>query len=484
MAFGQEAILKNIRYDFSSQNLRVVLDLNRIPEYSINQEEDNFVLVLPHTKKAKKTKKKIKIKEDNSFIEIKKENSSLKVILPGYEDAECIDFTLDSPPRLVIDFPKETIGIIEQKQIEKGLIYYKIMHRRGKEFSRVFALKADPRYFELKPAMAREEEDTLWETLFQFFIPAEKEKKQTVFKPRTVRKIVKDNDAIAGINGGYFSSRGYPLGLVMIDQTLLSSPMFQRTAFGVTASREYFVDNFDADHYFLVNDKTRYNITTINSQSRTNGVNLYTEEFGKKIPSKPSDLDIVVENSRVTEIKTGGGTDIPDNAYVISISGEPLEFISQNLKVTDKITLKISLFPFSYHKNSAVKHLLGGGPRLIKGGSPYVAKFSEQFRPDIAYSRAARSAIGITPEQNIIFLAVDGLIRKGDKNKNNSRGTTLEETARILQFLGAFEAMNLDGGGSSTLVLNDKLLNTPVNGSEIKVSNAIVICRKSNAVKN
>lgn len=484
MAFGQEAILKNIRYDLSSQNLRIVLDLSRIPEYSINQEEDNLVLLLPNTKKAKKTKEKIKVKEDNYFIKIKREGSNLKVIIPGFEDAECVDFTLDFPPRLVIDFPKETIEIVEQKEVEKGLRYYKIMHRRGKEFSRAFALKADPRYFELKPAMAREEEDTLWETLFQFFIPADKGKKQIIFKPKTVRKIVKDNDAIAGINGGYFSPRGYPLGLVMIDQTLLSSPIFQRTAFGVTASREYFVDNLDVDHYFLVNDKTRYNITSINSQARANGVSLYTEEFGKKIPSKPSDLDIVVENSRVTEIKTGGETNIPDNAYVISVSGEPLEFISQNLKPTDKITLKISLFPFSYHKNSAVQHLLGGGPRLIKGGSPYVAKFSEQFRPDIAQSRAARSAIGITPEQEIIFLAVDGLIRRGDKSKNNSRGTTLEETARILQFLGAFEAMNLDGGGSSTLVLNDKLLNTPVNGSDIKVSNAIVICRKSTSMKN
>ena len=70
----------------------------------------------------------------------------------------------------------------------------------------------------------------------------------------------------------------------------------------------------------------------------------------------------------------------------------------------------------------------------------------------------ARAAIGYTTEGTMIIMVVDG-------RQAASRGVNLEELAGLMLDVGAFEAMNLDGGGSSTLVVNNILINRPTGGT-------------------
>jgi hypothetical protein len=100
---------------------------------------------------------------------------------------------------------------------------------------------------------------------------------------------------------------------------------------------------------------------------------------------------------------------------------------------------------------------VGGGPMLIEGGERQVTWEKEVFfgsgigRPS---EKQPRTAIGYTAEGDLLMVVVDG-------RQAASEGATLYELAGLMASLGAVEAINLDGGGSSTIAAADSLLNRP-----------------------
>jgi hypothetical protein len=107
--------------------------------------------------------------------------------------------------------------------------------------------------------------------------------------------------------------------------------------------------------------------------------------------------------------------------------------------------------------------LLQAGPLLVRGGSVVFDRaadregFSaacEQFDSDITDGRHPRAAVGIT-DTHLFVVACDG------RRSRMDAGLSLEELAAILRDLGCHTAMNLDGGGSTTLVHRGHLLNRP-----------------------
>ena len=75
----------------------------------------------------------------------------------------------------------------------------------------------------------------------------------------------------------------------------------------------------------------------------------------------------------------------------------------------------------------------------------------------------------------MMFVTVDGRGRGKNKKNGRSIGMTLTELAYFMQSLGAEDALNLDGGGSSTMVISGKVMNRPVDGNERRVNNSILI---------
>ena len=121
----------------------------------------------------------------------------------------------------------------------------------------------------------------------------------------------------------------------------------------------------------------------------------------------------------------------------------------------------------------AARTALSGGPLLIKAGQ----RQKIQSTPDAAYEvssmleRHPRSAIGWNAKQ-FFLIQVDG-------RQKNSEGMTLDELAHYLFQIGCHEAINLDGGGSSTLWCNGAVVNHPCDGGkERPIANALVAVRK------
>lgn len=126
----------------------------------------------------------------------------------------------------------------------------------------------------------------------------------------------------------------------------------------------------------------------------------------------------------------------------------------------------------SFRKPWTFRDILGGGPQLIRHGKIDIPVNEEVFFGTSIPEVHPRTAAGITADGDLILLLVDG-------RQLISRGVDLPELAGILYDLECRDAINLDGGGSSSLVVNGILLNRPSGTTvEREVMSAIAVFAK------
>jgi hypothetical protein len=107
---------------------------------------------------------------------------------------------------------------------------------------------------------------------------------------------------------------------------------------------------------------------------------------------------------------------------------------------------------------------IGGNPDLVDGGRVVGAECEGSYFCD----RNPRTGIGITPRGKILLVTVDG-------RSKSSIGMTLGEFAKLFRYLGATSAINLDGGGSTTMVVRDRIVNVPSGAFERPVGSALLV---------
>lgn len=116
---------------------------------------------------------------------------------------------------------------------------------------------------------------------------------------------------------------------------------------------------------------------------------------------------------------------------------------------------------------------LSFGPALVENGA--VVNGIDQVEVDTNVGNHSiqgaqpRTAVGIIDDNHLVFVVVDG------RQPGYSAGVTLPDLAEILVGLGATTAYNLDGGGSSTMVFNGTVINSPSNGGERATSDILYI---------
>ena len=116
-----------------------------------------------------------------------------------------------------------------------------------------------------------------------------------------------------------------------------------------------------------------------------------------------------------------------------------------------------------------VEDALAAGPLLIRDGRVMITADEEVFFGSSIPDVHPRTAAGLTAAGDLLLLVVDG-------RQPGSRGVDLDQLASILLELGAVQALNLDGGGSSTLVAGGEVLNRPAGGRDLRqVMSAITV---------
>lgn len=282
----------------------------------------------------------------------------------------------------------------------------------------------------------------------------------------TVSQMSANLNDIAMVNGGYFSWTGNLIGLTKINGVIVSNDYFYRSAIGI---REDGSTLFGRVRY---EGKVIYNgvelTANVNSERGENGVVVFNEYFGAATGTNNYGVEIEERGGVITNIfRDKGNNFILKDSRIISAHGTAAEVFA-NAQIGDAITFSEEIISDDGDFNS-VANILGAGPRLVANGQISVTADAEQFPADISVGRAPRSAVGVTKWGDYILAVVDG-------RQAQSRGCTLTEWAEILlNKFGAVDAINLDGGGSTSLIVKDKLVNSPSDGSERSVGNALAI---------
>ncbi len=277
---------------------------------------------------------------------------------------------------------------------------------------------------------------------------------------RTISNIAKNNNAVVALNGTYFKPQtGVPLGTLMINEKLYTGPIYDRVAMGI------FDDGFDIARVQLNasisgSGKT-VKVDNINQpRMLSTHVLIYTPEWGKYSPAAPKyGVGLQVIDNKITKA-SANAIEIPQDGFVISGPKSML------YALLDKKDVKLSISTTPEWKG--VKHIISGGPYLVKDGEVYVDMTAQKL--GAIGGRNPRSAVGYTADNNIILVAVDG--REG-----SSIGMTLMELANFMQSIGCVGAINLDGGGSTVMYVNGKVVNKPQMTGGIPLSNAIILAK-------
>jgi len=287
--------------------------------------------------------------------------------------------------------------------------------------------------------------------------------------------IAEENNALAAINGSFFN-RDYPyvpVGLLAIDGKVLTKSLLERTAIGISSNEVVFGIPKFVGH--VVNDSSREKIPVwgINRPRKENEAIIYTPEYGTTTKTNKNGVELIIEDDMVVGISEGASP-IPENGYVISFHGWTKNYADElppgaRLSATYKLADGWDKYD----------HVITGGPRLLMERKIVVSESldNENFGGDVL-GRNARTAVGLSANNDILFVVVEG--KKGRSRRTRKRGATYQELARLMQDLGAVEAIGLDGGGSSTMYIKGReVVNLPSEGYEQGVSNALIIRYKT-----
>ena len=277
----------------------------------------------------------------------------------------------------------------------------------------------------------------------------------------TLRTIANRTNSVVALNGGFFKPQtGVPLGTLMIDGKMYTGPIYNRVALGIfdngyDVARVEFNGRISGNGYDI-------KIDNINQPRMLSSYVLaYSRDWGKYAPPSPRyGAQIQVVGDKIVAA-SANPLPIPEDGYVIV---GPKDVLSR-LYGADKIDLKMGTNP----KWENVKHIISGGPYLVKNGDVYVDAAEEKLLA--IGGRNPRSAIGYTRDNDLILVAVDG--REG-----SSIGLTLTELAHFMKSLNCVNAINLDGGGSTVMYVNGNIVNNPHQVGGIALSNAVVISKK------
>lgn len=290
--------------------------------------------------------------------------------------------------------------------------------------------------------------------------------------------------AIASINGGFFAIGGTfdgrACGALKIHDWY-ALPMKPRGCIGWSSQTQ--TPSMDR---LLVNKIVSYKskqivVDGLNRQRKEGEIILFTPSFHKTTLTNPDGEELVVVNDIIRSIVRGGSSKVPENGFILSVQKQHPLFNS--FEVGQQMTVTTRINPLKgYTKESdwkAFDYVVGGTPLLIYNGKKILDFEFEQTIPTFLSKKHARTAVGILPSKNWIFVVVD--------KTDVFEGMTMYELVDLMHHLGCTSALNLDGGGSSTMVYQEAVKNFP-HGDEDegagqsmtrRVSDAIVILPKT-----
>jgi len=303
--------------------------------------------------------------------------------------------------------------------------------------------------------------------------------------------------ALAAVNGGYFvldpmaGAPGDPAGTAVVGGKLLSEPVGDRPALVIDGKRnESSIQRLTwTGRISSPGQGTTLNLDGIN---RVPGLirncggtgdfpaNLplhdvtctdpdetvaFSSEFGPSTPSGPG-LEVVLDqHGTVTAINAARGTAVPAGGRTVQATGADATRLSSLAALGKRLDVESNLTDEAgkAEKTSRATTVVNGGPMLVSGGAENITARrdgmvhsgdSNSFYYGWVHKRNPRTIAGVDAQGRTLLVTADG-------RQTTSLGLSIKEAADVARSLGMVDAINLDGGGSTTMVAGGQVINSP-----------------------
>ncbi|MGM7778450.1 phosphodiester glycosidase family protein [Arthrobacter sp. KNU-44] len=328
-------------------------------------------------------------------------------------------------------------------------------------------------------------------------------------KRETTSQLASDAHALAAVNAGFFvfdpkaGAEGDPAGVGVYGGKILSEAVADRPALVIDGKKnasniqrltwsgkisapsgEATLDGIDRVPGLIRNCGGANDLPTsgpLQDVTCTNSNELvtFTPEFGPTTPTGPG-LEVMVDShDTVTSIAETRGGAVPAGGHTIQATGTDVARLRALAPVGAKLKIDVGLLGQDgkpLHTNKATS-VVNGGPLLVKDGSVDVTAGHDgmvhhndgnSFYYGWVHKRNPRTFAGTDAQGRTMLVTADG-------RSTSSLGLSLKEEADVAVSLGMVQAMNLDGGGSTTAVADGKVQNSPSGGSERAVGDALLV---------
>ena len=302
-------------------------------------------------------------------------------------------------------------------------------------------------------------------------------------------------DVRMAINGGFYGTEvnGTPITMQKINGTLSFLPVGDYPIIGFDNRNRPYMDAVTLNSKVRrEKDDAEHEIISINGQRWADYLVLYnsymgkytrTNEWGTEMVLTPVDGDWETLDSHIevrcrveTVVRSGMRQptefmEIPKGKIVLSGHGAANTYLG-GLETDDYVYVTVDYFLRSQPEitSTTIRNIVSGWNIILNNNAvmPYVTT------DQIERANHPRTSVGFTNDkEHVFFTVIEG------RNPGVSMGVNTQELARIMQYFGAENAINLDGGGSSCMILDKKLVNMIETGTwQRPVADGLAIIKK------
>jgi Phosphodiester glycosidase len=320
----------------------------------------------------------------------------------------------------------------------------------------------------------------------------------------TVHNLAIRHNALAAINADFFPFTGDPLGLAVRDGELISEPSGYRACLGFTPS-QILLNVLVPIGALVSGDGATLELSGINRVPHDGDTVILTPTYAATPTVEKNgfvvtlrDVFLPIKLSQPVQGVVDSVAPIGSGEQISQTTGQSVQIVAlgaaagqlpAHCKRGDTVTFRFDVIAntapptrgryASRAGNSRmgryvpiwtdVQQAVGGGPMLVRDGQIAIDGEAEGLpRADFVDKRHPRTAAGVDDRGNLLLVTVDG-------RATWSRGASLDEMAAIMKRYGAVQALNLDGGGSTTMAIGGGVVNAPSDGRERPIADGLLI---------
>ncbi|MGE5613584.1 MAG: phosphodiester glycosidase family protein [Bacillota bacterium] len=308
---------------------------------------------------------------------------------------------------------------------------------------------------------------------------------ESVGKLASAKKMAVQRNAVAAVNASFFtptgSGNGFPVGTVIQSGSILCATADinrysdSMASLSLNKLNEVLLDYWKVDMSLVSGTGAKISVDQYNKTNgaKYTGISVFDRKWGAAAVGATADMPdiqhMVVVDGIVTQFLSGqSSVPIPENGFVVVTRTEGAKKLKQAFSPGDKAMFNIASAP----NWTNLKMSVSGSSILVRNGA-IPAAFS--FAPANVTARSPKTAIGVSKDgKKLYMVTVDG-------RQTASIGMTLKDMALFMQSIGAYNAISMDGGGSTTMVARPlgsrdvRIMNNPCDGIARSISTAIGI---------